>query len=381
MDPEVVTILILGSDRRSGRDFRDDVLILVAIHPGLRQVAALSIPRDLWVYLPGIGMQRINSAHSLGEARKVPGGGLQLLKDTVRYNLGVSVDHFARVEMQGFEKVIELLGPADVLVACPFTDWRLKSPSAEAEDEDNWELFTIRPGIVTMDGDAALWYVRARQRSSDFDRSRRQHEVLRALFRRLQDLALVPRLPGLYRELTAYVDTDLSLEQLLELAPLLADLDSASIRSRFLGRDQVVSYRVPSSGAAVLLPRPAETRSLLEATFSFDAESSADPALAGLLEVSQGSRWRGWGALAQERLAYAGIPSAVGPAIEPPRATSLLVDAGVRPPEERLMLLDRLATLGLTPEVEVNPDLDSEAPYRLIVGDDFRPCFDPTRNQ
>jgi hypothetical protein len=232
-----------------------------------------------------------------------------------------------------------------------------------------------------MDGEAALWYVRARQRSSDFDRSRRQHEVLRALFRRLQDLALVPRLPGLYRELTAYVDTDLSLEQLLELAPLLADLDSASIRSRFLGRDQVVSYRVPSSGAAVLLPRPAETRSLLEATFSFDAERSADPALAGLLEVSQGSRWRGWGELAQERLAYAGIPSAVGPAIEPPRATSLLVDAGVRPPEERLMLLDRLATLGLTPEVEVNPDLDSEAPYRLIVGDDFRPCFDPTRNQ
>jgi LCP family protein required for cell wall assembly len=219
-------------------------------------VALVSIPRDLYVYLPGYTISRINTAWIYGETLHVPGGGPQLLFDTVRYNLGVRLDRYALVEMAGFQQVVDTLGGVEVRVACDFTDWRLRRPDLPQQAASSWALFTVPRGVTYMDGDQALWYARSRSRSSDFDRTRRQQEVLRALYRASLQPEVLSRLPELFETLQSAVKTDGDLNDLLSLAPFVTRLEPAHLRSRFIGRSQVRTYRVPVSGAAVLLPRP-----------------------------------------------------------------------------------------------------------------------------
>ncbi len=188
-DNDTVTFLLLGSDKRPGQTyFRTDTIIIAIIRPGSGQVALISVPRDLYVYIPTVGMDRINTAYEYGEMYHYPGGGFALLKDTILYNLGLRIDHLAIVDFDGFRRIVDTLGGIDVPVFCSYTDWHLIDPGYDPNNEDNWALYTVGPGVVHMDGDLALWYARSRKRSSDFDRGRRSQEVLRALYTRaLQD--------------------------------------------------------------------------------------------------------------------------------------------------------------------------------------------------
>ena len=97
----------------------------------------ISIPRDLWVYIPTVGMDRINTAYEYGIGN-YPGGGAALLRDTIAYNLGLRIDHMAMVDFSGFSKIVDTLGGIDVPVACPYTDWRLIDPSYDPNDPNNW---------------------------------------------------------------------------------------------------------------------------------------------------------------------------------------------------------------------------------------------------
>ena len=179
---ETVNFLLIGSDGRPGSSFRTDTMVIAILRPNEGQVSLISIPRDLWVYIPEWENQRINTAYQHGISVGYPGGGPGLLKDTILYNLGIRIDHTARVEFDGFRQIVDTLGGVDVPVSCAYTDWKLIDPSYDPQNENNWFLYTTGPGLVHMDGDLALWYARSRQKSSDFDRGRRQQEVLRALF-------------------------------------------------------------------------------------------------------------------------------------------------------------------------------------------------------
>lgn len=379
-DPEVINILLLGSDARSPEGtFRTDVLILVSIHTGRRTAAMISIPRDLYVYLPGYSMQRINTAFQLGESLNYPGGGPGMLADTVRYNLGLPVHHFIRVEMDGFRRIIDALGGVDVNVACFYRDWRLRDPSLNPNVEANWQLFTVPRGVVHMDGDYALWYARSRKRSSDFDRSRRQHEVLRAAYREGLRMNLITELPALYDQLRASFTTDLTLADLLSLAPLAVRIDLSKVQSRFIGRDQVTSWRVPTTGAQVLLPQADAIQALLQSALKGEAPNPLVPDQLFTVEVINASGEEGWSSLAAERLNYAGYAAHLGIVPGEPGTTTHLVDFGLSPPGEAERLL---AALGLpAPRLVRLPDPSSPFAFRLVVGRDYNPCFDPTRNQ
>ena len=379
-DRAVVNILLLGSDRRpQSSSFRTDVLIVVSIHPKKGVVAMLSIPRDLYVYLPGYSMQRINTAFSLGETIGYPGGGPALLADTIRYNLGIPIDHFARVEMDGFSRIVDTLGGVDVNVTCSYRDWRLKEPYLDANVVQNWRLYTASAGVVHMDGDLALWYARSRRLSSDFDRSRRQQEVLRAIYRQVLSLHLIPQLPTLYSELSDALTTDIGLADLLSLAPLSARIGSADIRSRFIGRDEVTSWRVPVSGAQVLVPNPESLQALVAEAFDFESPDELVPEAALTVEVINASKNATWGALAAERLNYAGFDAFVGPEASAPTSTTQLIDFGLATAEESQAIL-RAFGLG-SEQLASSPDPSSPFVYRLVIGDDYDPCFDPTRGQ
>ena len=379
-DRGVVNILLLGSDRRpQSSSFRTDVLIIVSIHPEKGVVAMLSIPRDLYVYLPGYSMQRINTAFSLGETIGYPGGGPALLADTIRYNLGIPIHHFARVEMDGFSRIVDTLGGVEVNVTCSYRDWRLKEPYLNPNVAHNWRLYTVTSGVVHMDGDLALWYARSRSLSSDFDRSRRQQEVLRAIYRQILSFNLIPQLPALYSDLSETVTTDIGLVDLLTLAPLSARIGSADIRSRFIGRDEVTSWRVPVSGAQVLVPNPGSLQALVAAAFDFEAPDELVPEAALTVEVINASDETTWGALAAERLNYAGFEAFVGPAAPTRASTTQLFDFGLASAEDSQAIL-RSFGLGSARLVS-SPDPASPFVYRLVVGNDYDPCFDPTRGQ
>ena len=376
--PDVVNILLIGSDRRDGLSYRTDTLILLSIDKRAGAAALLSVPRDLFVYLPGYTMQRINSADHYGEVLGYPGGGPSMLADAFLYNLGIRVDYQARIEMGAFRQLIDTLGGIDVRVGCTFTDWRLRSADLDPEDEDSWSLYTVEPAVVHMDGDLALWYARARSHSSDFDRARRQQEILRAIFRQALRLELVSQLPSLYTELTSMVSTDLPVTVLVQLAAVVPRLGPAEIRSRFIGRDQVSSWRVPATGALVLVPKAAAIRGLLEEALDFSDPDPLVPPTYVTVEVINASSNPDWAWLAAERMEYAGFRTYIGSDSSAPHSTRL-IDFGTQASEVRQRLTQALGLPGSWIEADLDPD--SPFPYRLIVGDNYDPCFDPTRGQ
>lgn len=369
------TVVLLGSDRRGGAGFRTDTIVVATVRPADGLVVLLSIPRDLYVVLPGYGMSRINTAWTYGQTFDVPGGGPRLLSDTIRYNLGLQVDRYALVEMAGFRRIVDLLGGIEVRVACRYTDWKLRRPELPESLPSSWSLFTLQPGVVHMNGDDALWYARARLRSTDFDRSRRQHEVLRALYREGVRPSTLTRLPELYQTFLESVITDVTLGDVMRLAPFAAGLEPAHVRSRFVGRDQVKSFRVPATGAAVLLPQPEALGRLLA-----EAYAPLPPRTDSLGEVRVEVVSPGdpdLGLLAIERLIIGGIEAIPGPqgdaAVGGP--TRLLVH-GQAPEAAILAVID---AIGLSADRVVVGGAEPSAPWRLEIGEDYQPCYDPTR--
>ncbi len=250
---ETINFLLIGSDKRSGSSFRTDTMVVAILRPNEGQVSLISIPRDLWVSIPGWQNQRINTAYQHGISNNYPGGGPGLLEDTIQYNLGIRIDHTAMVDFDGFRQIVDTLGGVDIPVSCAYTDWRLIDPSYNPENENNWFLYTVEPGVIHMDGDLALWYARSRQKSSDFDRGRRQQEVLRSIFTQALQADTLKRIPELYNDFKDSVETDLGLGDILQLSLYAPKMTNADIRSYYL-RPPYVSSWITDGGAYVLSP-------------------------------------------------------------------------------------------------------------------------------
>lgn len=373
-DNQTVTFLLLGSDQRSSTQtyFRTDTIVIAALRPATMQVALISLPRDLYVYIPTVGMDRINAAYEYGLMYNYPGGGEALLKDTILYNLGVRIDHLAIVDFNGFRKIVDTLDGVEVPVYCAYTDWHLISPDLNPAYEDNWALYTVGPGLVHMDGDLALWYARSRSRSSDFDRGRRSQEVLRALYSRAVSTGAISKIPELYQDLRSSVTTDLTLGDLLALAPLALQMNNADIRGYYVGRGYVSSWITPG-GASVQIPNGPAIQALLQRALS--ASERPPEAATPTVEVRNGTTNPGWDTLAAERLNYAGYNTRLAPADRQDYARTLFYDLTASPNLTQVGAL--LTLLGLEPSAFVSAPTQSNVPYILILGADYQPCFNP----
>jgi polyisoprenyl-teichoic acid--peptidoglycan teichoic acid transferase len=372
----IVNFLLIGSDLRGSSAFRTDTLIIASVRTQDNSVSLISIPRDLFVYIPGWTMNRINTAYFYGERSKYPGGGKALLKDTILYNLGVHIDNIAMVEFDGFRTSIDTLGGIEVPMACAFTDWRLIDPQQSDQDPDNWELYTVGPGLIQMDGDLALWYARSRLRSSDYDRGRRQQEIIRSVFTRVANINLIPRLPALYMQLKDSVQTDLSLEGMLQMAPMLRHLEAPRLRSFYITNKMVMGWRTPG-GASVLLPDGPAIQVMLEEAFS-TPKAEVHERLELNVEIWNGTTNPDWDTLAAERLHYAGFQTAINPSDHRGYEHSRLVDfsSGGDPIQSAALL--KVLGLPASSLHQVEGENGSFA-YRLVLGADYNPCFNPTR--
>ena len=233
-----VNVLLLGSDQRENTGgARTDTLLLVSFHPkkGLRmgtsEVSVISFPRDLYVYIPGWTVRRINEAYQHG--------GFELLADTFDYNFGVRPDYFVLVNFGAFQQAVDGMGGIDVQAA------------AALEEGD----FSVLPGLVHMDGEMALWYVRSRYTTNDFDRMRRQQEVLMAVFQRMISLNALKKVPQMYTLYDENVLTNIRLEEALAWVGAAGRIAEApeTVQTLTIDLRYVTPYRTPA-GAQVLLP-------------------------------------------------------------------------------------------------------------------------------
>ncbi len=141
-----ITVLFLGLDYRdweAGEIPRSDTMMLVTLDPLAQTVGFLSIPRDMWVEIPGFGHNKINTAYFLGEVNKLPGGGPGLAMETVEHFLGVPVDYYALVDFMTFVDLIDELGGLDLYVRQEVTISRIG-------DNDSQEI--LREGVQWLDG-------------------------------------------------------------------------------------------------------------------------------------------------------------------------------------------------------------------------------------
>jgi polyisoprenyl-teichoic acid--peptidoglycan teichoic acid transferase len=370
---ETVNFLLIGSDKRSGSSFRTDTMVVVILRPNEGQVSLISIPRDLWVYIPNWQNQRINTAYQHGIAVNHPGGGPGLLKDTIQYNLGIRIDHTAMVDFDGFRKIVDTLGGVDVPVSCPYTDWHLIDPSYNPEVESNWSLYTVGPGLIHMNGDLALWYARSRQKSSDFDRGRRQQEVLRAIFTQALQAGTLSRIPELYNDFKDSVETDLNLADMLQLSLYAPKMTNADIRSYYI-RPPVVNSWITEGGAYVLSPNQEMLSQLLTEALSPSTRVVQKQSVT--IDVMNGTSVTGYEALAASRLNYAGYETHIVPSDRQDYAYSVLIDKTIAQDSNissNILNVMGMQMGGLIPA----PDANSKSNYLLILGYDYQPCFRP----
>lgn len=374
-NPEDFNVLLLGSDRRD-ITFATDVMLLVNYQPKHNSVSLLSIPRTLVVYIPGWEMEKVNKAFQYGEKSYYPGLGPALVKDTMLYNFGIEIDRYMLVDFGQFEQIINTLGGVEVPVACPYTDYRLISPNMDPQKEESWALYTVPAGIAQMDGDLALWYARSRLKSNDFDRNRRQQEIIRSIYSQALRLEMIKYIPTLYSQLSDSVQTDFTLYDALSLAPKIANLGSVDIRSYYLD-EQILTRWTNPSGQVMHIPN-------LNAMYALVAEALGPPqALADeslVVEIWNGTPIRGQDELAAERLNYAGFRSNIGSPDKTNHPQTLLYDFTEQGSPAQAQQLLSLFNLNAEQFAAV-PTQDSPYDFLLILGSDFDPCFDPANIQ
>jgi LCP family protein required for cell wall assembly len=243
-----VTILLLGSDGRPGEEgpTRTDTVIVVRIDPGMRRVAMLSIPRDLIVEIPGYGYGRINAAHVYGDLSPELGGGLSLVRATVSKLLGVPIDYAVLVDFNGFIGLIDAIGGIDIDVPNALYDGEYPTM------DYGYMAVSFDTGMQHMDGERALQYARIRHMDSDFERGRRQQEILLAAARHLRErnpFDLLDTLASATSSLRGYVQTDLPEERMAGLAWALRDLAPTDVE-RYQVDENMISFNGEGGGCS-----------------------------------------------------------------------------------------------------------------------------------
>lgn len=291
-----VTILVLGLDYRDwvvGEGApRTDTMMLVSVDPVSRMAGIISIPRDLWVEIPGFEHNRINTAYSLGESfdypadETRPGRGPGLAMRTVENLLGIPVQYYTVIEFSAFERMIDEIGGIDVLVPA-----RMKiAPIGRT----SWWL---EAKAYHFDGAEALAYARARgTEGGDFDRSQRQQQVILAARDRVLGFGNIPtmiaRAPALYRELASGIHTNMTIDQMISLGMLAIQIPPENIRRGVIGPPDMVLLETLPDGEQVLRPLPDQIRLLRDEIFTMTSAvgpsvSVEEPAAASAQEAAR----------------------------------------------------------------------------------------------
>ena len=293
-----IDVLILGirgsGDPNGG--LLADTMVLASFDKKTKKAAMVSIPRDLYVEMPDHGPEKINFAYALGETRSPGGGGLALSKEVVQYVSGVYIDHAIVLNFEGFKRVVDTLGGVTITRDTPFVEsqqWRGErvsdspfwvytqdsAPQAEETSEPSvpeeggeeapqeepattsgYWMFRVPEGTHTLGGDDALYYIRSRYSSSDFDRVRRQQEVIDALKNQALSLGVLANPFKVFEVIDALgknIRTDMSLGDIREFISLAQEYQGVAVNHAVLEPTEggIIYADTSDSGAYILSPR------------------------------------------------------------------------------------------------------------------------------
>ena len=232
--PIRTNILLLGIDDRAPGSAvgRSDTMILATFEPVKGYIGMLSIPRDLWVQVPGHGENRINTAHFFAEAQQ-KGSGPQAAKQVVQVNFGVDVGYSIRVRFDNFMQIVDAMGGIQITLTEPMSGY----PA----------------GTHRLDSDQALAFVRDRAGSDDFSRMGRAQLFLRSLVVSALSPASIPHWPEIARIGLSALETDIPVYFWPRLGLALLFTGANGIDARVISRDMVFPFQT-SEGAQVLAP-------------------------------------------------------------------------------------------------------------------------------
>ena len=373
---DILTVLLLGSDTIThSAASRTDVIIVVAINRTSGTVSMIHIPRDVYVYVPNYTMTKINTVMNYGNQRYGNDGGAKLMMQTIDYNFGLKIDFYAHVEFVEFQKIVAQLGGLDIGVDCGIQDNRLKSPNLDDTVADNYELYTLPVGFHHLDPYMALWYMRSRYGTSDFDRGLRQIEALRAIWREAKQVGIFAQVTQLWPKVQDLVQTDMTLPDVLGLAPLATSLDPTKIqRIEVQNGLDVKSWTTTDVGQFVLLPQPDRWKVLIQ-NLLLPPPSTRLHGESPTIEVGAALPVKGYDQVVADRLSWDGFTAKVlGTEGITNRDATIVYDytGGAKPDSLKTLI----TTLRIRPSAVVSkPDPNRAVDFHVEMGKDYGNCL------
>ena len=270
---ERVNVLFLGIDRRPTEKCpcRTDTMMLATMDSKALTAGVVTIPRDLYIDIPEVGEGRINTANLYGDLYKYPGGGPALAKKTVEYQLGRRVHYYVLVDFTGFRKAVDAIGGIDIDVP------RVIDDPTYPDENFGFKPIHIPAGRVHMNGEMALQYARTRHGGTDFDRSQRQIQVLKAVREKALRPDILSKVPQLVQSLWGTVKTDMTAQDVIALGQTAAKVKTENIKTASIDNTMTVEYRT-STGADVLWPDRAKIGRMIDQIIPQDNGGLADQA-------------------------------------------------------------------------------------------------------
>lgn len=235
-----INILLLGIDERRNDIGRSNVTCVVSIDPDTKNVSMLWVPRDSRVKIPGHGWNKIGHAYAYD--------GPKLSKQTVSDLLGIPIDYYMSINMDGFNKVIDALGGVNINVEKRMYYY---DPYDEGEAATNNGLIDLKPGMQHMDGSTALAYVRFRHDElGDIGRIERQQKFAKALLTNVINPAVITKIPSVIKEANSMINTDMPPTEMLRLAKAVTDAYKQGLKTEMVPGKPVyideISYWLPN---------------------------------------------------------------------------------------------------------------------------------------
>lgn len=375
---DLVNIVLLGSDNEITADNteRTDTMIVVSINRDTGTVSMLSFPRDMYVFIPGLGMNRLNVAFGWGSNVGWTNGGFGLFRDVMIYNFGINVHFYAKVGISDLAQIIDLVGGINIAVDCDYQDYALvgvEVPSGAYMSDPEAALWVLPVGYYQMRGAEALWYARSRGNSSDFDRGRRQQQVIRAIFRQTLDSGQLANLPALWNEGIQAVETNLSFNDVLSLLPIALNLDSSSIESFTLIPTYHTQGWTAPDGANVQLPVYETLIPLLE-DFYTPPTANQVAVRGATIRVLNGTDKLNLDVVAAERLRGLGFSAfSAGQSPQGNIDTTTLIDYTGQSKGSSSLEIAQAVNVFSSNIVEM-PDANRTADFELILGQNYNSC-------
>lgn len=253
------TVMIMGVDSRGDDVGRSDTLMIATIDPKQHQAALLSIPRDTRVKIRGHGWDKINAAYAYGN--------YQLTRSTVEQFLGVPMDHYIIINMEGFQKIIDAIGGVDI-------DVEKRMVYSDPWDDNGGLHINLYPGQQHMDGKTAVTYVRYRDEEGDIGRIKRQQKFMKAVMDKVLSPAIIPRIPSIIAEVFEAVKTDMSIRQLLAFFGSLKESHDNGLKT-----DMVPGTPMYIDGISYWIPDIEKLRFAMSDTLGIEMNSSMRSAM------------------------------------------------------------------------------------------------------